>query len=177
MNATMPDLVETLLEEPRWAAADLPALAERAARATLAHLGLAAEGFEISLLACDDARMAALNAEFRNKAGPTNVLSWPSQARGAARDGARPDLPAPGDAADPFGLGDLALAFETCAREAAEAGRSLEDHAAHLVVHGVLHLLGHDHMRPKDAALMERLEVEILARLGVADPYGGAAGG
>lgn len=173
----MPDLVEVVVEDDRWQAAGLPALAERAARATLAQLGLAPEGFEIALLACDDARIAALNADFRGKAGPTNVLSWPAEARAPARSGAAPALPEPGTPDDPAFLGDLALAYDTCAREAAAAGRSLADHAAHLVVHGVLHLLGYDHIRARDAALMERLEVAILARLGVADPYQAAAGG
>jgi probable rRNA maturation factor len=172
----MPDLVDLVAEDPRWEAAGLPALAERAARATLAHLGLPAEGFEISLLACGDARIAELNASFRGKAGPTNVLSWPSEERGARRAGARPKPPRPGSPDDPEALGDVALSFDTCLAEAGAAGRSLADHATHLVVHGVLHLLGYDHSRPADAALMERLEVEILARLGVADPYGGLAG-
>jgi len=167
----MPGLVEVLLEDARWQPAGLGALAETAAGAALARLGLPAEGFEISLLACDDARIAALNAAFRGKAAPTDVLSWPTAERGAARDGGRPALPVPGAPGAPESLGDIALAFETCSRDAAAAGRPLADHLAHLVVHGVLHLLGYDHIRPADSALMEGLEVEILARLGVADPY------
>ncbi|MCL4188817.1 MAG: rRNA maturation RNase YbeY [Rhodobacteraceae bacterium] len=167
----MPGLVEVLIEDPRWRPAGIEALAATAARAALARLGLPAEGFEISLLACDDARIAALNAAFRGKAAPTDVLSWPAAERGAAGDGGRPDLPVPGAADDPESLGDIALAWETCSRDAAAAGRPLSDHLSHLVVHGVLHLLGYDHIRPADAALMEGLEVEILARLGVADPY------
>jgi probable rRNA maturation factor len=69
-------------------------------------------------------------------------------------------------------LGDIALAYDTCLREARAEGKSLNDHVTHLVVHGCLHLLGYDHIRPRDAARMERLEAEILAKLGVADPYG-----
>lgn len=159
--------VETLVEDPRWADADLPGRAARAAAATLAHLGLDPAAWEIAVLGCDDARIAELNATFRAKPRPTNVLSWPSEDRAPARPGAAPAAP---DPADPE-LGDLALAFDTCAREAAAAGKPLGDHATHLIVHGILHLLGHDHETEADAARMERLEVEILGKLGLPDPY------
>ena len=125
------------------------------------------QGGLIVHLGCDDVRIAALNADFRGKAQPTNVLSWPSAERGPEAEGARP---APPDPADPE-LGDIALAFETCAAEAAAADKPLEDHLTHLVVHGILHLLGYDHVRDGDAALMERIEAEILGKLGIRDPY------
>ncbi|GAB4301345.1 MAG: rRNA maturation RNase YbeY [Roseovarius sp.] len=163
-----PALTETVIADARWQAVDLPALAERAARATLAHLGLDPGAWEIAVLGCDDARIAALNADFRGRAQPTNVLSWPSAERGAARDGARPALPVPG--ADPE-LGDIAIAYETCLREARAAGIPLADHVSHLLVHATLHLLGWDHVRERDATLMESEEVEILGRLGIANPY------
>lgn len=171
MNVMTQALVDCVTEDERWGDIALPALAERAVRVTLAQRGLAPECFEIALLACDDARIATLNAEFRGRDVPTNVLSWPAQAFAPRPDGAPPPSPAPGTLDDPAGLGDLALAFDTCAREAREYGRSLEDHVTHLVVHGVLHLLGHDHMRDGDAALMETIEVRLLALLGVANPY------
>lgn len=158
---------DVLIEEEGWAALDLAALAERAERATLERLGLEPAAFEIALLACDDARIAALNADFRGKAVPTNVLSWPSDERGAARAG---EMPLPPDPADPE-LGDIAIAWETCLREADKAGKPLADHVTHLVVHGILHLLGFDHERDPDAALMEALEVEILGKLGLPAPY------
>ncbi len=85
--------IDCLIEDPRWS--DLSAIAEPAAQATLRHLGLDPEDWEISLLGCDDARIAVLNADFRDKPSPTNVLSWPSEARGADQAGARPDLPEP----------------------------------------------------------------------------------
>jgi len=96
---------------------------------------------------------------------PTNVLSFPMLERA--------DLLALVPQGPPELLGDIALACETCAREAAEKGVSLEDHAAHLIVHGLLHLAGHDHeISPADAAAMEALEIKALAILGVEDPYG-----
>lgn len=153
-------LVETVIEDPRWEALGVGALAERAARAALAAAGGDPDGSEISLLATGDARVAALNAAFRGKAAPTNVLSFPS--------GEGPALPGA-----PRFLGDLALAFETCMREAAAAGLAPADHVTHLVVHGVLHLAGRDHGTDPEAAAMEALETKILASLGVANPYRG----
>lgn len=172
----MATLVEALVEDARWDSVDLEALAERAARATLDRLGLDPDAYEISLLACNDRRIAELNEDFRGKPQPTNVLSWPSEERGAGRPGEMPHLPAP---APPMalGLGDMALAWETCRREADEAGKPLGDHALHLLVHGTLHLLGFDHDREADALLMESLETEILGGLGVADPYAPLAQG
>ncbi|MDH3262613.1 MAG: rRNA maturation RNase YbeY [Paracoccaceae bacterium] len=163
-------LVDTIVEDDRWEALGLSTLAERAARTALKRLGLPPEGFEIVLLGADDARVAALNADFRGKPKPTNVLSWPSEERGAEAEGAAPVPPEPGRE-EPEPLGDIALAWETCAAEAEAAGKPVAEHVTHLVVHGVLHLLGYDHQRNGDATLMERLEEEILASLGVADPY------
>lgn len=159
--------LDTIIEDDRWHATELPALAGRAAGAALAHLGLDAARYDIALLACDDARIAELNADFRGKPQPTNVLSWPSAERGAAHDGDQPLAPGP----DEDELGDIAIAYDTCAREAAEAGKPLADHVTHLVVHATLHLLGFDHVRDRDATLMERTEVEILGKLGLPDPY------
>jgi probable rRNA maturation factor len=82
-----------------------------------------------------------------------------------------PHLPPPNPVGPPEELGDIALAWETCAREAAEADKPVEHHVAHLLVHGLLHLLGFDHETDPDAELMEELETRILARLGVPDPY------
>ena len=162
-------LLEVVVEDDRWAAVDLEGLADRAARAVLTYLGLPPEGFEIALLAADDARLADLNGTFRGKPVPTNVLSWPAQ------ELRPPRTPRPGPPGMPESLGDIALAWETCAREAAEAGRPLQAHLTHLVVHATLHLLGHDHGCDAQATVMEGLEVAILAQLGVPDPYGETA--
>jgi probable rRNA maturation factor len=165
------DLVETVIEDARWEAFGLAALAERAGRAALTGAGLPVEGFQVSLMGCDDTRIAVLNADFRGKPQPTNVLSWPSEERGAEFLGEVPEAPEPGEAEDPESLGDIAIAFETCAREAEAQGKAMADHVTHLIVHGVLHLLGYDHVEEEDAAVMEALEVRILASLGVSDPY------
>ena len=173
-------LTDTQIEDDRWADAGLEPLAEAAARATLDHLGFDPDLYMISLLGCDDARIAVLNAEFRGKPAPTNVLSWPAQDLAADEDGEAPYVPDETPQDDPFfdedagegiELGDIAIAYDTCAREAAEAGKAMTDHVTHLVVHGTLHLLGYDHVRDKDATLMEIIEVAILGKLGVADPY------
>ncbi|HEX7854310.1 MAG TPA: rRNA maturation RNase YbeY [Sphingobium sp.] len=121
--------------------------------------------FELSLRLTDDAEVQALNATYRNKDKPTNVLSFPMlqpgfmEATGMADDGE-------------ILVGDVVLAYQTCAREAAEKGVSVEDHAVHLMIHGVLHLFGYDHVGDEaEAREMEEMETRALALLGIADPY------
>jgi probable rRNA maturation factor len=158
----MPEpLVGVVIEDPRWADAGLEAIAERAGRAALAAAGRDPDRHEISLLGCGDARIAELNASFRDRAAPTNVLSWPAF---------EADIPEP-DGEEPLFLGDIALAYDTCRAEAEAAGIGLGDHTAHLVVHGVLHLLGLDHVAEDEAEAMEALETNILASMGIANPY------
>jgi probable rRNA maturation factor len=112
-----------------------------------------------------DAEVHALNCDWRGRDKPTNVLSFPMLAR--------PELLALTPDGPPELLGDVALAYETCAREAAERGVPLLDHAAHLIIHGLLHLAGYDHeTSPADAEAMEALETKALAMCGIADPYG-----
>ncbi|MFZ5962028.1 rRNA maturation RNase YbeY [Thalassococcus sp. BH17M4-6] len=164
-------LTETILEEDGWQALDLEALAETAACATLRHLGLDPQGYEIAVLGCDDARIAVLNADFRGKPVPTNVLSWPAWDLAPESPGSAPDMVPSGTAEAPEPLGDIAIALQTCLAEAKAAEKRPSDHVTHLVVHGVLHLLGYDHIRDPDATLMESLERSILGKLGIADPY------
>jgi probable rRNA maturation factor len=146
-----------LVDAPEWRKdKTVVPLMRRAARLALATLPanllpLGGEG-EVTILLTDDSRMRALNAQFRGKAKPTNVLSFTGDEDGVS-------------------LGDIALGFATVKREAREQGKSLAAHAAHLAAHGVLHLLGYDHENLKDAALMEVLETALLAKLGIADPY------
>jgi probable rRNA maturation factor len=114
---------------------------------------------EVSVLLCDDETIAVLNGQWRGQEKPTNVLSFPAP----PLHGAAPPDGAP--------LGDIAIAYQTLVREAAESGKTAPDHLAHLVVHGFLHLVGYDHQIDDEAERMERLERDILARIGVADPY------
>lgn len=158
--------VDCLVEDRRWG--DIDTLAEAATDAVFERLGIEPSVFEVSLLACSDARISVLNEDFRGKPQPTNVLSWPSDERGAAVDGEMPLPPRVGRDSE---LGDIAIAYDTCAREAAEAGKTMRDHTLHLLVHGTLHLLGFDHERDRDATLMEGLETEILGKMGLGDPY------
>lgn len=163
--------IDILIDAPDWDALDLEGLAEQAVVAALVELGLTPAHFSLSILACDDARISTLNTEFRGKPTPTNVLSWPSEDRAPDAPGAMPDLPSRIPNGPPEELGDLALAFQTCAREAADAGKPLPHHIMHLIVHGLLHCLGFDHETDASADLMEGIETRVLARLGVADPY------
>ena len=122
------------------------------------------------MLACDDTRITRLNADFRTKPTATNVLSWPETDLNPEAEGAEPHAPTP-DAGGEISLGDIAIAYDTCAREAVEQDKTMTDHVTHLIVHGTLHLLGYDHIRDRDATRMEALEVKILGNLGVPDPY------
>jgi probable rRNA maturation factor len=141
-------------------------LAEQAAEVT-AQISpeLANPRLSVSLLFADDAEVQTLNREWRAKDKPTNVLSFPMLERA--------DLLALTDKGGPEMLGDIAFAFETCEREAAEKQISLEHHVVHLLIHGLLHLAGYDHeTSPEDAREMEELEIKALALLAIADPYG-----
>lgn len=164
------DTLDILIEAGPWDAAILTPLAVRAVTATLRHLEIDPDVSEVALLACDDARIAQLNADFRDKQAATNVLSWPAQPLAPPAEGQAPPRPERGFDGM-LELGDIALSYETCAREAMEAGKPMADHLTHLIVHGTLHLLGYDHITDGDAAFMERLEVEILGNLGLDDPY------
>lgn len=141
-------------------------LAEQALEAAEAvEPALANERLSASLLFTVDDEVQTLNREWRTKDKPTNVLSFPMLTRA--------ELLALTAQGGPELLGDIALAYETCAREAAEKHVALADHAAHLLVHGLLHLAGHDHDRGEpEAAAMEALEIKALAQMGIADPYG-----
>ena len=166
MRGRLPE-VELDIEIDGWPdGTDWARLAERACGAVAAiEPALANCRLSASLLFTTDSEVHELNREWREKDKPTNVLSFPMLEREELLD-----LASEGP---PEMLGDLALAHETCAREAAEKGIALEDHAAHLIVHGLLHLAGHDHVdSDAQAEAMEALEIAALAKLGIADPYG-----
>lgn len=147
-------MIEVEIGDEAWTAAlpDAAAVAERAATAALGGV----EG-DVVVLLTGDAEVRDLNARFRDRDRPTNVLSFPAA-----------DMMLPGHAPH---LGDLVLAFGVCTAEAQAQGKTLADHLAHLTVHGVLHLLGRDHEDEAEAEEMEAEERSILASLGVADPY------
>ncbi|VVT12147.1 rRNA maturation RNase YbeY [Erythrobacter sp. EC-HK427] len=152
-----------------WPEGDWEALAASAALAAAQVTPeLANPRFVTSVLFTSDSEVHGLNREWRGKDKPTNVLSFPMLEREEL-------VHLDPDEGPPEMLGDIALAYETCAREAADKGIALKDHAAHLVVHGLLHLAGYDHETSEaDAEKMEALEVKILALLGIADPYSGS---
>jgi probable rRNA maturation factor len=133
-------------------------LTRKAVDATAIANGASHDNLEIAVLFTDDQSVAKLNGEWRGKPVPTNVLSFPAG-----------DFEVPGGEAIP--LGDLVLASGVVAREAADQGKTLPQHATHLIVHGLLHLLGHDHETEEEAVRMESLETAILKGLGISDPY------
>ena len=151
------------VEDPGWRTRSVdPARIRSAARLALAR-GLAQKwaqnesGYDLTVLLANDGRLRELNARFRGKDSPTNVLSFPA----FGSDGGY--------------LGDVALALGVAAREAAAAGKRLSDHAVHLTVHGVLHLLGYDHVEAREAKSMESVETAVLHELGISNPYAPAA--
>ncbi len=158
-------IVDAVIEEVRWEAAGLEALAQVAAKSTLEYLELEPEAYEFCLLGCDDQRISELNERFRGHTRPTNVLSWPSDSREPVIRGGDPQFPYRGD------LGNVAIAYETCLQESVQQGKAFSSHVSHLLVHGLLHLLGYDHVDDRDSERMEALETEILATLGIQCPY------
>jgi probable rRNA maturation factor len=154
-------VVEISAACPAWEQAlpEAAALAETAAALTLRR-GEAPAAAIVDITLTDDDEQRVLNHIWRGKDAPTNVLAFPA---------ADPTVPVPNGA--PLLLGDVVLAFETVRREAEEQEKPLADHLRHLVVHGVLHLLGHDHENAAEAAIMEAREIAILSELGVPNPY------
>jgi probable rRNA maturation factor len=148
-------VLDIVVRSPLWQAVPQAEPALRRAIAEAASVVSTTDG-ELAIVLTDDSSIRLLNREWRGKDAPTNVLSFPA---------AEPQPEAP------VLLGDIVIAYETTAREAAAEDKPFMHHLVHLAVHGFLHLLGHDHTAEKDAAAMERLEVAILARLGVGDPY------
>jgi probable rRNA maturation factor len=150
--------LDIMIEAGDWSRLpEAESLAQRAAEAALAAADEEDEAYEASVMLTDDAQLQELNRTWRGKDKPTNVLSFPA-----------PEQPG---ATGPRHLGDIALAFETLARESEEESKEFAHHFAHLIVHGVLHLLGYDHEVEAEAEIMEALEVKALASLGITDPY------
>lgn len=147
------------VEEAGWAElTGLEELAERVCAAVFASQGKRGGDYGVSLVFSSDEAVRILNAKWRGKDRATNVLSFPAE-----------DMPLP--EGEPQPLGDIILAYGVVAREAADQGKPLRDHAAHLMIHGLLHLLGHDHEDDGEASAMEALEIRILKGLGITNPY------
>lgn len=161
--------IELSREDP-WPEADWTALATRAARAAVeatphGELATTPALVEISVRLTDDDEVRRLNAHYRGKDRATNVLSFPMVQRDLL------DTISQNSDDGEVLLGDIVLAHGVCAAEAAEKAVAVADHATHLIVHGVLHLLGYDHQAEEEAEAMEAIERDVLARLGIADPY------
>jgi probable rRNA maturation factor len=159
-------VVEVLVQSPRWKARPRAAALLRRAIRTAAR-AVSTGGAELAIVLTDDSAIRALNRLWRRRDAPTNVLSFPAAKTAVPRPrgtGARRRAP-------PRLLGDIVIAYETVAQEAAAARKPFDHHLVHLAVHGFLHLLGHDHENEREAETMERLEIAIMARLGVPDPY------
>lgn len=163
---------EILIEDPSWDAQSALDVADRVLHALVAA-GLAPAGAARCEIAfSSDAAVAALNGRFRGKDAPTNVLAFPSGEPVVVEAAGATDT---GDAAgEPLALGSVVLAYGVMHKEASERGIPLRDHTTHLTLHGLLHLLGYDHMVEAERVAMEAVEVEILAGLGLSDPYEGS---
>ncbi len=152
-------ILSIAVEDSSWE--EIPALEEliqKAVNASLANAQARHANSEAAFLFTDDAAMAALNGKWRGKPSPTNVLSFPAR-----------NAPVPEGELKP--LGDVVLAWGVVSREALEQGKTLPQHATHLIVHGFLHLLGHDHETDEEAASMQGLETQIMKGLGFPDPH------
>ena len=159
--------VDLIIEDTRWKTINLFSIANAAFKETLSELNLCSENFDCSVLACSSEKIKGLNAQFRGKNNSTNVLSFPLKAE---KYEAKNSLKLKADA-DLLELGDVAIAYEVCKKEANVSKIKLEDHVYHLIIHSVLHLLGYDHGEEKNAAEMEKIEVQVLANLGISNPY------
>lgn len=147
--------IDILIEAPGWETIPgITAVVERAADVALSGEGMGEAS--VSILLSDDETVRTLNAQYRDKDRPTNVLSFPA-----------PLMPGMAERI----LGDIILAYQTCRDEAISEHKTLTDHVSHLVVHGVLHLCGHDHETEDEAEVMEAREIALLAALGIANPY------
>ena len=159
--------VDLIIEDSRWKTLNLFSIANAAFKETLSELNLRSENFVCNVLACSSEKIKGLNAQFRGKNNSTNVLSFPLKAE---KYEAKNSLKLKADA-DLLELGDIAIAYEVCKKEANVSKIKLEDHVYHLIIHSVLHLLGYDHGEEKNAAEMEKIEVQVLANLGISNPY------
>jgi probable rRNA maturation factor len=155
---------EFVSEYSGWDVEKLNKIAEKVSEATNTKLRLP-KCASVAVLLCNNAKIQRLNKDFRASDKATNILSWPIENLRAASSGQLPNL-----AINPQ-LGDLAMAYEVCFSESRLGQIPFRDHLAHLLLHGTLHLLGYDHMEDTDALIMEAIEIEVLAKMCISNPY------
>lgn len=163
--------IETLCQDQRWESARLPKLATISFTTVFDLCDLKTDNYEISVLGCDEKHIAELNRDFRNIDRPTNVLSWPQFDFVTLKADTPPETPLNPMLQNRVFLGDIAISFDTCYREATSEHKKFEDHVHHLLIHGCLHLLGYDHECDADASRMQDLETHALELLHIANPY------
>lgn len=156
--------IELIMEEPKWEMLELSEIAYSACKAAIRNAKVRSDKCGIAVLACSDARITELNHRFRNENKPTNVLSWPTTTEVAKfpHENHKTHLPH---------LGDIALSWETCSKEATEWQLKLEAHVSHLIIHACLHLMGFEHKNNIEANKMQQIEIKALASIGIPSPY------
>jgi probable rRNA maturation factor len=159
--------VDVVIEDARWKTLELKQIANQAFFETLLLLDLHHKSYACCVLACDNRQIKQLNNKFRGKNCPTNVLSFPASLENYETK----NTLTPGEANNSHELGDIAIAFDICKKEATKSKVKFEHHVYHLIIHSVLHLLGFDHEEEENATKMEKIEVQVLAKLGISNPY------
>ena len=159
--------VDVVIEDARWKTLELKQIANQAFFETLFLLDLHHKSYACCILACDNRQIKHLNNKFRGKNCPTNVLSFPASLENYETK----NTLTPGEANNFHELGDIAIAFDICKKEATKSKVKFEHHVYHLIIHSVLHLLGFDHEEEENATKMEKIEVQVLAKLGISNPY------
>ena len=156
---------DIIIEDARWHEAQLNTWTQSIVVHLTKTIPFDIQHCEAALLCCDTARMKALNAQHRGKNMSTNVLSWPAFEYPSRAAGIMPPAPLGHE------IGDIALCYDKCMQEAQQRPYTFADHALHLILHGTLHLLGFEHENAKDAKLMEKIEIAVLAEIGISDPF------
>ena len=159
--------VDVVIEDARWKTLELKQIANQAFFETLFLLDLHHKSYACCVLACDNRQIKQLNNKFRGKNCPTNVLSFPASLENYETK----NTLTPGEANNFHELGDIAIAFDICKKEATKSKVKFEHHVYHLIIHSVFHLLGFDHEEEENATKMEKIEVQVLAKLGISNPY------
>ena len=160
--------VDLVFEDGRWKKTLLGEVSRTVFKETLNFFGQNASDFSIDILACNDGRISELNKEFRGNNSATNVLSWPS--KNFQSKFVKGNTDSILNKEDGF-LGDIAISYDTCVKEAKERAIDFVDHISHLMIHSILHLMGYDHILEVEEEKMKKIEIEILGKMGIDSPY------